>query len=143
MTYSVRHLPRLPAIFAVHRVAGGCWEVLGPDDDPRRPPWRRWAVIARAPAQPNPTSPPATTGHVLPFPPFRLAVDLYHIVVQYGRMREARFRETIRVRLPARLRDRLDAAAREQERTYSEVIRQALREALDREPAPDTRSQST
>ena len=58
-------------------------------------------------------------------------------------MREARFRETIRVRLPARLRDRLDAAAREQERTYSEVIRQALREALDREPAPDTRSQST
>jgi metal-responsive CopG/Arc/MetJ family transcriptional regulator len=41
------------------------------------------------------------------------------------------FLETIRVRLPAGLRSRLDEAARREERTHSEIIRQALRKALE------------
>ena len=51
-------------------------------------------------------------------------------------MRETKFHETIRVRLPSRLRGRLDAVAREQEKTTSEIIRESLRRTLEPEPAP-------
>jgi hypothetical protein len=40
-------LKPLPPIYAVRRITDERWEVLGPDDDPRRPPWRRWDVISR------------------------------------------------------------------------------------------------
>jgi hypothetical protein len=33
------------AIFAVHRLANGQWEIIAPDDDPCRPPWRRIVVL--------------------------------------------------------------------------------------------------
>ena len=32
-------------LFAVHCLADGRWELLGPDDDPYRPSWRRYAVV--------------------------------------------------------------------------------------------------
>ena len=43
------HLPS----FAVHRLADDRWEILSHDDDPRRPPWRRVAIInqRRSPVQ--------------------------------------------------------------------------------------------
>jgi hypothetical protein len=36
----------LPSCFAVHRLDGGCWEILSPDDDYGRPAWVRFARIA-------------------------------------------------------------------------------------------------
>jgi len=35
----------LPAVFAIRRLEDGCFEVVGPDGDPRRPPWRRHAIV--------------------------------------------------------------------------------------------------
>jgi hypothetical protein len=35
-----------PPIFAVRRLTPDCWELVGPDEDPYRPPWRRWAVVS-------------------------------------------------------------------------------------------------
>ena len=35
----------VPPIFALRRISGDRWELVGPDDDPRRPSWRRWGVI--------------------------------------------------------------------------------------------------
>ena len=35
-------------MFAVRRLADGCWEIIGPDDDPRRPSWQRFAVLRYA-----------------------------------------------------------------------------------------------
>jgi hypothetical protein len=39
----------MPSCYAAHRLEDGRWEILAPDDDPRRPPWRRAAVIAHIP----------------------------------------------------------------------------------------------
>jgi metal-responsive CopG/Arc/MetJ family transcriptional regulator len=50
-------------------------------------------------------------------------------------MRESRFRETIRVRLPAGLHSWLEEVARREERSHSEIIREALRTALEPRPA--------
>src|SRR5512139_1180064 len=33
------------SVYAVHRLADDQWEILAPDDDPRRPPWRRLVVV--------------------------------------------------------------------------------------------------
>jgi len=41
----------LPAIFAIRFLDDGRFEVVGPDGDPRRPPWRRHAIID--PARPR------------------------------------------------------------------------------------------
>jgi len=35
-------------IYAAHLLADGRWELVGLDDDPRRPPWRRLAVLGSA-----------------------------------------------------------------------------------------------
>lgn len=35
----------LPLIYAARRLDDGRWELLGPDDDPRRPSWQRFAVL--------------------------------------------------------------------------------------------------
>jgi hypothetical protein len=43
----------LPPVYAVCRITDNRWEVVGSDDDPRWPPWRRWGAITRR-AQPNP-----------------------------------------------------------------------------------------
>ena len=45
-------------------------------------------------------------------------------------MSTSQFRESIRVRLPASLYERLDEVARREERSHSEIIREALRAAL-------------
>jgi metal-responsive CopG/Arc/MetJ family transcriptional regulator len=45
-------------------------------------------------------------------------------------MREPRFQDVVRVRLPVRLRARLEETARREERTHSEIIRDALRKSL-------------
>jgi hypothetical protein len=34
-----------PPIYAVRRVTDDRWELVGPDDDPRPPPWQRWDVM--------------------------------------------------------------------------------------------------
>jgi metal-responsive CopG/Arc/MetJ family transcriptional regulator len=57
-------------------------------------------------------------------------VDLSRIVVQHAYMGTSRFRDSIRVRLPANLYERLDEAARRDGRTHSEIVREALRMAL-------------
>jgi hypothetical protein len=31
--------------YAVRRLSDGRWELIGPDPDPRRPPWHRWAIF--------------------------------------------------------------------------------------------------
>ena len=38
----------LPVIFAIRRLEDGRLEVVAPDCDPRRPSWRRYAVLGRA-----------------------------------------------------------------------------------------------
>jgi metal-responsive CopG/Arc/MetJ family transcriptional regulator len=45
-------------------------------------------------------------------------------------MRESRFQDVIRVRLPAQLRARLEEVATREERSHSEIIRDALRKCL-------------
>jgi metal-responsive CopG/Arc/MetJ family transcriptional regulator len=45
-------------------------------------------------------------------------------------MSTPRFRESIRVRLSAGLYERLDEVARREERSHSEIIREALRAGL-------------
>jgi metal-responsive CopG/Arc/MetJ family transcriptional regulator len=54
-------------------------------------------------------------------------------------MRTTRFAEAIRVRLPSGLRAQLDAAAAREEKTHSEIIRDALRKSLgsDRQECDD------
>jgi hypothetical protein len=42
---------RLPPVFAVRRISDYRWELVGPDDDPRRPPWRRWLMLDQAAAR--------------------------------------------------------------------------------------------
>jgi hypothetical protein len=37
----------LPPVYALRRIEDDRWELIGPDDDPRRLPWRRWAVVTR------------------------------------------------------------------------------------------------
>jgi hypothetical protein len=39
----------MPSCFAVHRLSDGRWEILAPDDDPRRPPWRHIGVFSYQP----------------------------------------------------------------------------------------------
>jgi hypothetical protein len=50
--------------YALHRLAGDRWEIVAPDDDPTRPPWRRIAICEATytldPATPtNPKTPKA------------------------------------------------------------------------------------
>ena len=71
--------------------------------------------------------------------PSHIVVDLSRIVVHHAHMGTPRFRESIRVRLPAGLYERLDQVARREERSHSEIVRAALRMALEREPEPDQR----
>jgi metal-responsive CopG/Arc/MetJ family transcriptional regulator len=69
-------------------------------------------------------------------------VDLFRIEVHHGQHGRDTIRESIRVRLPAGLHERLDQVARREERSLSEVIREALRAALNREPETDQRGGS-
>ena len=102
------------------------------DEDPYEPPWR---CIARLPLprQPRRRGDQAAEAH--PATWLTRTGSWYSM----GPSRGPRFSEAVRVRLPSRLRGRLDAAARAQERTHSEIIRKSLRRTLDPEPvSPDS-----
>jgi hypothetical protein len=44
-------------VWSAHKLADSRWEILGPDDDPGRPPWRRLAIIDSAAEQSHLTMP--------------------------------------------------------------------------------------
>jgi hypothetical protein len=46
MAISVGEAASLPSVYAAHRLGDGRWEIVAHDDDPRRPPWRRWTVTS-------------------------------------------------------------------------------------------------
>jgi hypothetical protein len=46
------------SLFAVRQLPDGRWEIIGPDEDPRRPPWRRIAIVGPAGEHPGLTAAP-------------------------------------------------------------------------------------
>jgi hypothetical protein len=46
-----------PTNFAAYRLPDGRWQLVAPDDDPRRPPWRRLMIVS-ATGYPGDKKPP-------------------------------------------------------------------------------------